>query len=56
MKAGSPPLPNFARVGNVETFTNFVVPMPRSIDPSQYVAVVVWCESFSRFITAARYR
>lgn len=45
-----------ARVGNVETFTNFVVPMPASIDPSQYVAVVVWCESFSRFITAARYR
>lgn len=44
------------RVGAVETFANFIVPVPDSIDPSAYNTVVVWCETFSQFITAARYR
>ena len=26
------------------------------IDPQAYTTVIVWCESFSQFITAARYR
>lgn len=45
-----------ARVGDVKTFDNFVVPIPAGIDPGQYSTVVVWCEAFSQFITAARYR
>jgi hypothetical protein len=45
-----------ARVGDVRTFENFVVPVPPSVDVSRYAAVVVWCESFSQFITAAKYR
>ena len=45
-----------ARVGDVKTFENFVVPVPAGIEPAQYTAVVVWCETFSQFITAARYR
>jgi hypothetical protein len=44
------------RVGDVKTFKNFVVPMPESVDPNRYSAVVVWCETFSQFITAAKYR
>jgi hypothetical protein len=48
--------PNMVRVGDVKTFKNFVVPLPDSIDPSRYNTVIVWCESFSQFITAARYR
>jgi len=48
--------PRMVRVGDVETFDNFVVPVPRGVDPSQYTTVIVWCESFSQFITAARYR
>lgn len=44
------------RVGDVDSFHGFIVSMPATIDPAQYVAVVVWCETFSRFITAARYR
>lgn len=44
------------RVGDVKTFENFVVPVPAGVDPSKYSAVVVWCESFSQFITAARFR
>lgn len=44
------------RIGDVKTFDNFVVPVPTSVDISQYDTVVVWCETFSQFITAARYR
>lgn len=44
------------RVGDVRTFENFVVPVPGSIDPANYRAVIVWCETFGQFITAAAYR
>ena len=44
------------RVGDVKTFKNFVVPVPESVDPSRYHAVIVWCETFGQFITAARYQ
>lgn len=44
------------QVGDVKTFENFVVALPNTVDPSKYVAVVVWCESFGEFITAAQYR
>jgi len=44
------------RISDVKTFDNFVVSVPSSIDVSAYTTVVVWCESFDRFITAARYR
>jgi hypothetical protein len=43
-------------VGPVKTFENFIVPVSGSIDPAQYNTVVIWCESFSEFITAARYQ
>lgn len=48
--------PKMARVGDVRTFENFVVPVPETIDPAAYNTVIVWCESFSQFITAAKYR
>ena len=44
------------RVGDVKTFDNFVVPVPASVDVSKYRAVIVWCETFGQFITAAKYR
>ncbi|WP_296897220.1 DM13 domain-containing protein [Thiohalocapsa sp.] len=44
------------RVGDIDTFENFIVPMPADIDPADYNTVVVWCESFGEFITAATYR
>jgi hypothetical protein len=47
---------SMARVGDVKTFTNFVVPVPGTIDPSRYNTVVVWCEAFGQFITSAKYR
>jgi hypothetical protein len=48
--------PRMARVGDVRTFQNFVVPVPAAIDVSAYTTAIVWCESFSQFITAAKYR
>ena len=45
-----------ARVGDVKTFENFVVSVPPGIDTTKYTAVVVWCETFGQFITAAKYR
>ena len=44
------------RIGDVKTFKNFVVPLPASVDPARFSTVIVWCETFGQFITAARYR
>jgi hypothetical protein len=44
------------RVGDVKTFTNFIVPLPSTIDTRRYNTVVIWCETFSQFITAAKYQ
>ena len=43
-------------VADVKTFENFIVQLPPGTDLSQYQAAVIWCESFSQFITAAKYR
>ncbi len=48
--------PQMVQVGDVKTFEGFIVPVPPSIDPGAYNTVIVWCESFSQFITAAKYR
>lgn len=45
-----------ARVGNVTTFDNFIVALPADTDLEQYNTVVIWCETFAEFITAAKYR
>ena len=47
---------SMVRVGDVKTFENFVVPVPAGVDPSNYSSVIIWCETFSQFITAAKYR
>jgi hypothetical protein len=43
-------------VGDVKTFENFIVPLPPGTPLDQFNTVVIWCESFSQFITAAKYR
>lgn len=48
--------PRARRVGDVRTFENFIVELPASFDPAQFNTVVVWCETFSMFISAAKYR
>jgi hypothetical protein len=48
--------PQMLRVGDVKTFENFIVPLPPGADPARYDTVIVWCETFNEFITAAKYR
>ena len=43
-------------VGDIRTFDNFIVPLPAGTRLEDYDTVLVWCEAFSRFITAAKYR
>jgi hypothetical protein len=44
------------RVGDVKTFRNFIVPLPAGVNLEKYDTVLVWCETFREFITAAKYR
>lgn len=44
------------RVGDVKTFNGFLLDVPEGVDVNAYTTAVVWCESFSEFITAAKYR
>lgn len=48
--------PRMLRVGDVKTFKNFLVEVPEGVDVARYNTVVIWCETFSEFITAARYQ
>ena len=48
--------PQMARVGDVKTFKNFIVAVPPGVEVGKYTTVIVWCETFSQFITAAQYR
>ena len=43
------------QVGDVRTFDGFILKMPQGVDPSNYKAVIVWCESFGQYITSASY-
>jgi electron transfer DM13 len=44
------------QVGDVKTFENFIVELKQGVDLDSYNTVVVWCESFGEFITAAKYK
>lgn len=44
------------RVGDVKTFNGFIVEVPAGIDVRDYDTVVIWCEAFAQFISAAEYQ
>lgn len=44
------------RVADIKSFGNFVVPVPAGVDIKNYNSVIIWCETFSEFITAGRYQ
>ena len=44
------------QIGDVKTFDGFIVKVPEGVDVTAHSTVVVWCESFSEFITSAKYR
>ena len=44
------------QVGNVTSFKGFILDVPQSVDINNYTSVIIWCETFGEFITAAKYR
>ncbi len=44
------------RIADIKTFDGFIADVPADVDVEQYNTLLVWCESFSEFITAAKYR
>ena len=44
------------RVGDVKTFNGFIVEVPTGVDVRDYNTVVIWCEAFEQFISAAEYQ
>ena len=47
---------SMVHVGAVKTFDHFIVQMAPNTDLTAFNTVVVWCETFGEFITAAQYR
>lgn len=47
---------SMVRIGDVKTFNNFAVSLPENVGLEDYNTVIVWCETFGEFITAAKYR
>lgn len=45
-----------AAIGGVKTFDGFILDIPQGVDVGAYNTVLVWCETFGEFITAAKYR
>lgn len=43
-------------IAEVKSFKNFVVNVPSNVDIKNYNTIIIWCESFSEFITAAKYK
>ncbi len=44
------------QIGDVKTFKGFILNVPEDVDVNEYTTVLVWCEAFNEFITAAKYR
>jgi len=47
---------SMVKLGDVNSFTNPIVAVPRNVDVRSFNTVIVWCETFSQFITATKYR
>lgn len=48
--------PSMVRVADIKTFEGFLVTVPPGVDVARYGSVIIWCETFSQFISAAKYR
>lgn len=43
-------------IGDVKSFSGFLLDVPDGINVADYTTVVVWCEAFGEFITAGQYK
>jgi len=48
--------PDAKLIGDVKTFDGFLLEVPQDVDVASYSTVIVWCEAFGEFISAAKYR
>ena len=44
------------QVGDVKTFDGLLLEVPDGVDIEAFTTVLIWCEAFGEFITAAKYR
>ena len=44
------------QLGDVKTFDGLILDIPEGVDIEAYNTILIWCEAFGEFITAARYR
>lgn len=44
------------QIGDVKSFKGVIVDIPAGVNVADYNTVVIWCESFGEFITAAQYQ
>jgi hypothetical protein len=47
---------SMVEVGKINNFSNFVLPLNTNIKLDQYTTVIVWCDAFNQFITAAQFK
>lgn len=47
---------SMVEVGDVKTFDRFIVTLADDVDPADFSAVIVWCESFGQYITSGQYQ
>lgn len=43
-------------IGSVKTFDGVMLDIPDGVDVTQFNTVLIWCEAFGEFISAAQYR
>ena len=41
------------QIGAIKAFENFSLDLSGGVDVTNYQAVLIWCEAFGKFITAA---
>ena len=44
------------QIGDVKSFSGFIVTVPAGVNVEAYDSILVWCEAFGEFITAASYK
>ena len=44
------------RIGDVKSFNGLILDVLRDVDVEEFNTVLIWCERFSQFITAAKYK
>ena len=44
------------QIGDVKTFEGFKLDLPAGTDVTAYNTLLIWCEAFGEFITAAKYQ